>query len=139
MRTSIAVLGLVLVMAAPVAAQGGPGGQGQRRGMMEAPKSGEGILKGITLTSDQQKKVDSMWKANEPMRTAQMERMQAMRESGTRPDSATMAAMRAQRQVHLNEYRAMLTADQQKVFDQNVAETRERMGGMGPGAGAPPK
>ena len=139
MRTIGTMLVLAVFTAAPALAQGGPGGQGQRRGMMEAPKSGEGILKGITLTADQQKKVDSMWKANEPMRMAQMEKMQAMRETGTRPDSATMAAMRAQRQVHLNEYRGLLTAEQQKVFDQNVAETRQRMGGMGPGAGAPPQ
>ena len=133
------MLGLALVMAAPVAAQGGPGGQGQRRAMMEAPKSGEGILKGITLSADQQKKIDEMWKANEPRRTAQMEMMQKMRDSGERPDSATRAAMRAERQKQVNEYRAVLTPEQQKVFDSNVAEMRGRMQGMGGGAGAQPR
>jgi Spy/CpxP family protein refolding chaperone len=129
------MLVLAVFTTGPALAQGG---QGQGRGMMEAPKSGEGVLKGITLTADQQKKVDSIWKATEPMRMAQMEKMRAMRESGTRPDSATMAAMRAQRQVHVKEYRSLLTADQQKVFDKNLAEMRERKGGRGAGPGGPP-
>lgn len=131
MRTIGMALVLAAVMAFPAAAQGGGP---PRRGMMEAPKSGEGILQGITLTSEQQKKVDSMWAANEPRRNAQMEQMRAMRESGTRPDSATMAANRAMRQAHLNEYRAILAPDQQKVFDENLSKMRARMGG-GPGGG----
>lgn len=126
MRTTWAVLGLMLV-AAPVAAQATG-----RRSMMDGPKSGEGVLRDITLTADQQARVDSMWKANEPRRNEQMAKMQAMRQGGQRPDSATMAANRAARQAQVREYRNVLTAEQQKVFDKNVAEAMERMGSGGP-------
>ncbi len=132
MRTTWAVVGLMVALAAPAAAQGGG-----NRGMMNAPKSGQGVLKGITLTADQQKKVDSIWNANAPKREEQMAKMRAMRESGERPDSATRAAMRAARQAQLKVYRDILTPDQQQVFDRNIAEGMQRMGR--PSGGASPQ
>lgn len=144
MRTIGMMLVLAVAATVPAAAQagaggaGGQGGGGGRRSMMEAPKSGQGILTGITLNAEQQKKVDELWAKNEPQRQEQMEKMQKMRESGTRPDSATMAANRAARQAQVNQYRAILTPDQQKVFDENVAKMRERMGGPGGPGGPPP-
>jgi Spy/CpxP family protein refolding chaperone len=129
---------LALVMALPAAAQGGPGAPGgARRAMMEAPKSGQGVLEGITLSQEQQEQVDALWKANEGKRNEQMAAMRAMREAGTPPDSASMASMRAARQAQLDEYRKVLTPEQQKVFDQNVAAMRERAGGRGPAPGRP--
>lgn len=131
MRTTWAVLGLMVALAAPAAAQGG----GNRS--MEGPKSGKGVLQGITLTAAQQAQVDSIWNANAPKREEQMAKMKAMRESGERPDSATRASMRAARQAQLKVYRDILTPDQQKVFDKNIAEGMQRMGR--PSGGASPQ
>ncbi len=49
---------------------------------------------------------------------------------GSPPDSATREKIRGLFRHELNDIRAVLTADQQKAFDQNVAEMREgRRGG----------
>jgi len=128
-RSFIPVLAL-LTLAVPLAAQQQGGGP---------PQSGRGVFTDITLTAAQQKQVDSLWTANQPMRDA----MRAQRQSGQRPDSAQMAAMRATRDQHLASYRAVLTPEQQKAFDKNIEDMRARMGGMGAGSGAgqggPPK
>ena len=149
MTRSFLVAVRVLALAAPLAAQGGGGGRGPGRGMggeMGPPRSGQGLLKGITLTDAQQKLVDSLYKVNEPIRAQMMENMRKQRESGQRPDSAQMAAMRTIRDAHQKQYRDILTPEQQPVFDQNVAEMQKRMqermrgGGMGGpgGPGGPP-
>jgi Spy/CpxP family protein refolding chaperone len=141
MRRSLLALACSALLVTPALAQG-PGPGGGMRGPMGPPQSGQGIFEGITLTTDQQKKVDSVWKAYEPVRQQQQEKMRAMRDAGTMPDSATRAQMMAMRQAHWGDIRQLLTAEQQKVFDKNTAEMRERMGGMmrgqGPG-GAPPR
>ena len=136
MRRTFLLAGLLALLAAPAFAQGGPGtGQGGGRGrMMGPPKSGEGMLQGITLSADQQKKVDSIWKSNEPMR----EQMRKQMDSGQRPDSAMREQMMAQREKTMQSYRAVLTPDQQKTFDKNAAEMRERMRNMRGGQGGPP-
>ena len=121
-RSLIATMAL-LTFALPVAAQ-------QR--MSGPPQSGNGIFTGITLTPDQQKKVDSIYASNQPMR----DKMKAQMESGQKPDSAQMATMRDMRQKAAASYRSVLTADQQPVFDKNLAEMHERMRSMGTGAGA---
>ncbi len=90
---------------APVAnAQGG--GRGGGRGGMTA------LMQNITLTADQQTKVDSIVAKHRAMRP----QMQGM-------DSAGMAAARSKMMENNNkqydEIRAVLTPDQQKVFDEN--------------------
>jgi hypothetical protein len=52
------------------------------------------------------------------------------------PDSATRAQMMTLRDQSMKTYRGILTADQAKVFDQNVAAMRERARQMG-GPGGP--
>jgi Spy/CpxP family protein refolding chaperone len=93
----------------------GPGGQGFAERRMEA------LLKGITLTKDQQVKIDSI-------RTRYQAQMPAFT-PGTPPDSARRAQMRDLFRRHNDEIRAVLTADQQKVWDQNIAEMRARRPG----------
>lgn len=124
MRRTFLLAGLLAVLAAPAFAQGG-GGMGG--GHMGPPKSGQGLLQGITLTADQQKKVDSIFESNAPMR-AQMQ---------AGGDSASRARMMPMRDEQMKAYRSVLTAAQQKVFDKNVAEMSGRMHGMG-GPGGPP-
>jgi Spy/CpxP family protein refolding chaperone len=123
MKRPILAAFALLTLALPAAAQ-------QR--MSGPPQSGSGIFTGITLTPAQQKQVDSLYAANQPMR----DKMRAQMESGQRPDSAQVASMQAMRQKAVASYRGVLTPDQQKVFDKNVADMSERMRSMQPGAGA---
>ena len=127
MRRLLLCTGLLVMLAAPAFAQGQGGGGGGGR-MMGPPKSGQGLFKDITLTADQQKRIDSVWKSNEPMR----EQMRSQMEKGQRPDSAMRQHMMQMREQTNKTYRSILTADQQKTFDKNVAEMKERMMQMGP-------
>ena len=115
-------------------AGGGRGGMGARGMAM--------LMQGITLSDAQRTQLDSVQAAG---RT----RMQAMRsqmmQGGGRPDSATMASMRQEMETQRSAMRAVLTPDQQKTFDANIAKMREQAqqrmrdggaGGMGgPGRG----
>ena len=64
-----------------------------------------------------------MWKSNQGMR----DQMRAQMEKGERPDSAQRAHMMHMREQAQQSYRSILTADQQKVFDKNIADMRQRM------------
>ena len=83
--------------------QGGPG----RRMQM--------LLNGITLTTQQQATVDSIEGAYRP-------RMRALFTPGSPPDSTARARMRDLADSENKDIRAILTPDQQKIFDKNVAE-----------------
>lgn len=140
MRRGILVAGMMALLAIPAAAQQG-GGQGQGPGRMGPPQSGQGMFQDIALTADQQKKVDSIWTAYAPVR----EEMRGKMQPGQMPDSATRTQMMGMRKAHQGTMRTVLTPEQQKVFDKNVAEMEKRGMGMGggmgpgPGAGGPPK
>jgi len=86
--------------------QGGPGGNvmGRRVGM---------LLQGITVTPAQQARIDSIVSAT-------MARMPAMT-PGTPPDSATRAQRRELTMRQDSTIRAMLTPEQQQVWDRNAA------------------
>ena len=131
MRRTFLLAGLLTLLAAPAFAQGGGGTGGGRMG---PPKSGQGLLQGITLTADQQTRIDSIWKSNEPMR----EQMRSQMKPGETPDSAMRAHMMAMRDQQTKAYRSILTPDQAKTFDKNVGEMRERMRSMGGPGGPPP-
>jgi Spy/CpxP family protein refolding chaperone len=122
MKLPIALVCSVVLACAAAAAPaqspssgGGPGrsGFGERR--MQA------LLKGITLTAAQQAKIDSVrarYSAQLPAFTP-----------GTPLDSTTRAKMREVFRRQDDEIRGVLTADQQKTWDQNVAEMRARRPG----------
>ena len=80
------------------------------------------LLTGITLTPEQQAKVDSIqayYREQMPSFTAE-----------SPPDSATRDKVRGLFRHEVEDFRAVLTADQQKVFDTNLAELRKgRRGG----------
>lgn len=134
MRTMRVVMVLATVMtatlSAPLAAQGGQGG-GRQGGMgdpaaMQA-RQNERLFEGITLSADQKGKVDSIQTA---ARAVQQQSMQA----GGMRDPETRQRMMAQRQATMAAIRAVLSADQQTLFDRNVAN----MPAMGAG-GRPPE
>ena len=104
----MAIAGVAFLGAASVATAQAP------QGGHEGPRMGRGgmskmLFKGITLT-DAQKALHSAG--------GQMQGP---------PDDATRAKMDAIMTQSHAEYRAILNADQQKIFDQNVAEMKSRM------------
>jgi Spy/CpxP family protein refolding chaperone len=101
----------------PVGGMAGGGGFGQRR--MQR------LLQSITLTAPQQAKVDSV--------TAKYRAQMPPFTPGTFPDSVTREKMRALFSNQDEEIRALLTPDQQKIWDQNVTAMRNRMQQRAPG------
>jgi Spy/CpxP family protein refolding chaperone len=77
------------------------------------------LMRGIELTETQKAKMDSIGTAYR----AQMPRFTP----GETPDSASRAKRREMMERQSADIRALLTPDQQKTFDANVAEMRARM------------
>jgi Spy/CpxP family protein refolding chaperone len=82
------------------------------------------LFVGIELTDaqkDQIAKIDAKYRAER----------EALRPAGGQqqgpPDDATRAKFNELRTRSQAEYRAVLTADQQKIFDKNVADLKARM------------
>lgn len=122
---ALAVLCMGGTASVAAAQGGGMGGGGRGRG----PAIDRWISQptAITLTADQQKKFDSL-------KTAMTEESAKMREE--MQAGGDMADMRTKMQTMNKKYedavRAMLTAEQQKVFDENIAAmARNRRGGGG--------
>jgi Spy/CpxP family protein refolding chaperone len=103
--------------------RGGPGGRGPGR-------ADQMLLRGITLSVDQQQRVDTI-------RARYRGQMDQMRQQNGGNRDAYRTQMRTMMEKQMAEIRAVLTSDQQAQFDQNVAEMRSRSGGGRPG-GAPP-
>ena len=112
--------------ASVAAAQGGMGGgRGPRMSMIDR------VLQqptAITLTADQQKKVDSL-------KSAMTDEQRAARESAGDDRQAMFGKMQEINKKYMDQVRALLTPDQQKTFDENVAAMpqRGRRGGGGGG------
>lgn len=81
------------------------------------------LLHGITLTPDQQAKVDTL----EARYATQVPMMQP----GTPPDAAMQDRLRLLFEKYDGELRLVLTADQQKAFDKNRAEVRRQQRPVG--------
>lgn len=125
------------------------GGRGWGRG---GPRGGpEGfLLRGITLTDAQKQKLQQLRESDratmEQSRTQMRSRMdeaRAARQSGdTVKAKSLFAAMRkqmeAQRDQHAAQVRSILTAEQQKQFDANLAEAKKRQAERGEGRGFGP-
>ncbi len=115
----VSALGAARLLAvAPLAnAQAGGGmegwGGGRGGGRMMAM-----LFKGIDLTDSEKSQVDSIqaaYRAKMPARTP-----------GQAPDPSARAAMREIMQKETADLRNVLTPDQQKVFDKNVEDMRNR-------------
>lgn len=122
---ALAVLCMGGTASVAAAQGGGMGGGGRGRG----PAIDRWISQptAITLTADQQKKFDSL-------KTAMTEESAKLREE--MQSGGDMADMRTKMQTMNKKYedavRAMLTPEQQKVFDENIAAmARNRRGGGG--------
>ncbi len=123
----IAVAGIALCIGASAAqAQGAPPSDTQQRGAERRGMRGgmrAALFEGITLTEAQQKQVDAIY-------SKYSEERRALRPDGRgsdRPDDATRSKMRDLQQRQNAEVRAILSAEQQVVFDRNVTERQRRI------------
>ena len=132
----LAAAGIALCAGASVAsAQGTPPANAPQGGPPQGGMRGRGmqmLFEGITLTEAQQAQVRTI---SEKYR-AQMRELMPNGMQGGPPDDATRAKMEDLRGKQNAEIRALLTGDQQTIFDKNLAEAkkrREQMGNRPPG------
>ena len=110
---------MLVLVATTAQAQGGQaGGAGQAQGG-GAGRMNEMLFKGITLSDEQKTKIDTI-------QAKSREESRALMQAGGMQDSTTRAKMQANRTKQMADIRALLTAEQQVVFDKNVAEMPER-------------
>lgn len=106
-------------------------GREGRRGMMDPMRMEQMMLRDISLSADQKVKLDSLHARHQ----AEMDQMRARGDSMPMMDRDHMRMMMDQ---HVTEVRAILTPDQQVIFDRNVNEMRTRMQ-QGGRRGTPPR
>ena len=120
---ALLALGLCAVGTSACAAQQPEAGaQGGRR-----PGMGGMILQGITLTEAQKTQQKAIREKYAPQ---MMQVRKTAQTTGTPMDQAKLAEIRS---AQLSELRAILTAEQQVIFDRNVAEMRSRSPERGAG------
>ena len=140
-KTTIAALGLALSLVAAGAASAQSteprperdrAGQVERGGRRGGPD--QMLLKGITLTEQQKEKIKALRQSDNGSREQFRKAMTEAREARERGDTVTAKArmqevrkqMDAQRDQRLASLRGVLTTEQQKQFDANVAEWKQR-------------
>src|SRR5438105_8868664 len=96
-------------------------GQGEAR---RGDRMGGLLLKDITLTDAQKDQIKTIREKYMPQ---QMELRKAAQATGGPPDDATRAKMMDLQTKQAADIRAILTADQQAIFDKNLAAMKERM------------
>jgi Spy/CpxP family protein refolding chaperone len=109
------------------AAQGQPEPSKQGQGeMRRGGGMGGWLLKDITLTEAQKAQIKVIREKYAPR---QMEIRRAVQTTGVPADAATHARMMELHSQQAAEIRPILTADQQVIFDKNLAEVKARMDG----------
>jgi Spy/CpxP family protein refolding chaperone len=123
-RIATLAIALCAGMTSIAAAQGQPEpkeGQGEMR---RGGGMGGMLLKDITLTDVQKEQIKTIREKYVPK---QLELRKAVQATGGPPDEATRAKMTELQSQQSTEIRAILTPDQQKTFDNNLHEMKERM------------
>jgi hypothetical protein len=139
MRTNSLITGLALALTlgtAGVAAAQGVGSPGQQQEGGRRGPGGRGdqdatLLKGITLSAEQQAQVKDL--ADRQRQEMEAARAQGGGASGGNGDAR--AAREQRREQHIAAVRALLNADQRVQFDKNVTELKARMAERGRGQG----
>jgi Spy/CpxP family protein refolding chaperone len=113
------VAACVSLATSPLMAQnmsGPPPDDSGHHGMHHGPRGPGMLLKGITLTSDQQSQIKAIH-----------QRYRASMDSAHKAGNTDRSAMRTMMESENADVRNVLTADQQKIFDDNVAAMKQRM------------
>ena len=105
------------------AAQGKPEPQGKGE-MRRGGGMGGMLLKDITLTDAQKEQIKTIREKYMPQ---QMELRKAAEATGSPADEGTRGKIMDLQAKQVADIRAVLTADQQAVFDKNLAEMKARM------------
>jgi len=111
-------------MTSVAAAQGQPETQQGQGEMRRGGGMGGMLLKDITLTDAQKDQIKTIREKYVPK---QLELRKAVQATGGPPDEATRAKMTELQTQQSAEIRAILTPDQQKTFDHNLHELKEKM------------
>ena len=119
----IATLAIALC-AGTVSVAGAQGNEPNKGEMRRGGGMGGMLLKDITLTEAQKNQVKTIREKYVPK---QLELRKSAQATGTPPDEATVNKMMELQSQQSAEIRAILTADQQTVFDRNVVELKARM------------
>ena len=123
-RIATLAFALCAGMTSVAAAQGQPEGQQGQGGMGRGGGMGGMLLKDITLTDAQKVQIKTIREKYVPM---QLELRKAVQATGGPPDEATRAKMMELQSQQAAEIRTVLTPDQQKTFDHNLHELKEKM------------
>lgn len=124
-RIATLAIALCAGMTSAAAAQGQPEQNQQGQGeMRRGGGMGGMLLKDITLTEAQKAQIKTIREKYLPQ---QMELRKSIQATGGPPDEPTRAKMKDLQEKQAAEIRAILTADQQKTFDHNLHEMKERM------------
>jgi Spy/CpxP family protein refolding chaperone len=122
-RNATLALALCAGLTSVAAAQGQPEPQGQGE-MRRGSGMGGLLLKDITLTEAQKAQVKTIREKYLPQ---QLELRKATQATGKPADEATYSKMMGLQEKQAAEIRAVLTPDQQTIFDQNLKAMRDRM------------
>jgi Spy/CpxP family protein refolding chaperone len=125
-KLQLVLVAAMLAGGTSVAAAQEPQPQSQRQGR---PDMMAMVMQGITLTAEQQTKVDSIAKKYGSELTT-------LRADQSLDRETRMAKSREIRTKQQEEIKALLTDDQKKVFEKNVADMQAR---MQQGGGRPPQ
>ncbi len=123
-RIATLAIALCAGMTSVAAAQGQPEGQQGQGEMRRGGGMGGTLLKDITLTDAQKDQVKTIREKYVPR---QLELRKAVQATGAPADEPTRAKMAELRDQQSAEIRAILTPDQQKTFDHNLHELKEKM------------
>ena len=107
---------------APPADSSSPRGQGGWQGSQNRHRGGsrsDRMFEGLNLTKDQQAQIKLIRDRYKPQ-------ADSLRTGGATRDSTSRAAMRSLMTQQIADIRAVLTPDQQKQFDDNMAKIRDR-------------
>ena len=132
-RLAVTMVAMAMVamamVAVPAAAQGGQGrgGAGDNQQMVQQ-RQNEMLFRDIALSEAQKATIDSI-------QTASREAMRTAMQGGGMRDPDTRERTMAMRQKQFSEIRAVLTAEQQPIFDRNVAAMPAMGGGRRPPGG----
>ena len=134
-RLAVVVLAAALAVggtATSAHAQAQPGADRPRgAGMGNPARMDEMLFASITLSADQQAKIKAVHEQFQPKLTAMREEMRAAMQGGA-PNPELRQKMQALNEEQTKALRAVLTAEQQKTFDANVARMPQGRGRGGP-------
>ena len=136
MKSRFALLAMMVIAAAPVAAQGGGGGGMGGMRMARGINNDSTMAAVLGLSADQHTKYKATLDAFNTANMSISTYMRAQRTAGEEVSADSTAKQAALRTKLTADLKALLTADQAKLFDSVVAATPQRgRGGRGGGGG----